>query len=321
MTEDVFWGSALTAVRRNGQYAADRASRRKSDTLAEMLDDDLVFAPGCFDCLSAAVLEGAGAQALFVSGAGLAASVAGLPDLGLLSLQEVTNAATNIVARSGLPVIVDGDNGFGNELNTARTVAAIGQLGAAAIMIEDQVFPKRCGHLAQKSVIDRRQFARKLKVALEICSEFNMLLIARTDSLSIGGIDEAMERSRMAHDLGAHLTFVDAPRDMADIEQIGGLPGHKMYNVASGSTTPSLPFRDLKDIGFGLIVDPAVSLYPVIDGIRKAFAAVVAEGSALPMTSFGMAPRDIFRAVGLDEWLDLENNVANDFRAVTSFSE
>jgi 2-methylisocitrate lyase-like PEP mutase family enzyme len=288
---------------------------RPGDALADQLNDGLVFAPGCYDCLSAAVLEGEGAPAIFVSGAGIAASSAGLPDLGLTSLTELLTSAGNIIARSAVPIIVDGDNGFGNELNTARTVEAIGRLGAAAVMIEDQVFPKRCGHLEQKAIVSRDEYERKLRVALDICDEFGMLLIARTDSLAVEGIEESAARVELAHDLGAHITFVDAPRDQSDVERIGGLPGMKMYNIATGSSTPSLPFRDLHDMGFNLVIEPCVSLYPAIDGIRRAYRSVVDAGSAAPLKSFGMKPRDIFESVGLNSWLEIDGAASRSARS------
>ena len=193
--------------------------RPSGDRLLHLLDRGLLFAPGCHDCLSAAVLERAGASALFVSGAGVSASAAGLPDLGLTTMSELTQVAGNIVGNADIPVIVDADTGFGNELNLTRTVRAIGRLGAAGLMIEDQTFPKRCGHLQDKRVIGRDGFAQRIETALAACAEFGMVLIARTDAIATNGIDEACDRAQLAHDLGAHVTFVDAPKSLDEVTQ------------------------------------------------------------------------------------------------------
>ncbi|GAB3774163.1 2-methylisocitrate lyase-like PEP mutase family enzyme [Nocardioides ginsengisegetis] len=287
---------------------------RPGDRILELLDYGFTFVPGCHDCLSAAVLERAGAQALFVSGAGVAASVAGLPDLGLTTSSELVQMAGSIVSNAKVPVLVDADTGFGNELNLTRAVRAIGRAGAGGLMIEDQSFPKRCGHLQDKRVVSRDDFALRVKTAVSLCAEFGMVLIARTDSLATDGVDEACARAKLAHDLGAHITFVDAPMTLGDVERIGKLPGRKMFNAATGSLTPQLSFDELDELGFSLVIDPCVSLYPTIDGIRRTFEDVDSARGFEPLTRFQMQPRDIFEQVGLDSWLAIDASARGDLR-------
>lgn len=272
-----------------------------------------MFVPGCYDCISSALLEEAGFPALFISGAGVSASVLGMPDLGLLSFHELAQAAGNIIRRSQVPVIVDADTGFGNELNTYRTVTELGALGAAAVVIEDQVSPKRCGHMSGKDVVTRSAFRGKIRAARRACDEYEMLLIARTDAIAVTGVDDALSRATDAADAGADITFVEAPRTLAEVRQVGTNPDAqwKLYNAATGGRSPALSVTELAAQGFSLVLEPAISLYPAIHGIRAAAKQVLHDQSSTSLLSFGMTPRDIFEAVGLAEWSALDDALGN----------
>jgi 2-methylisocitrate lyase-like PEP mutase family enzyme len=270
-----------------------------------MLEVESVVAPGCYDCLSAAVQERAGFGALFLSGAGVAASAAGLPDLGLLSFEELAHTARNVVNRARVPLIVDGDTGFGNELSVYRTVEELGQLGVAAVMIEDQTSPKRCGHLEGKDVIATHDYARKIAAAHEAAAGSGIRVIARTDALAVNGLDDAIERAIAAREAGADITFVEAMRSMDELAVVAErVPGFKMYAL-SGGHSPSPSFTELAALGYRLLVIPGAALVPAIQSMRATAEAMFASGTNEAVESHGMIPRDIFETVGLDQWLEL----------------
>jgi 2-methylisocitrate lyase-like PEP mutase family enzyme len=281
------------------------------DALAALMQDGPVLVPGCYDCLSAAVLERVGFPALFLSGAGVAASAAGLPDLGLTSLGELLTVAGNVIARAGVPVIVDADTGFGNELNATRTIEELGRRGAAAVTIEDQVFPKRCGHLGAKQVVAVDEFTAKIRAARRACDAAGMLLIARTDALGLHGVEDAVARGRAAVDAGAHVVFVEAPRTVEDVERIAaGVPGPKLYNLATGGVSPALPIDSLGRLGFDLVIEPGAALMPAVSAIRAAGAEILQTRTGAPLERIGLTPPDVFEEVGLSEWLRREAELA-----------
>lgn len=263
------------------------------------------MAGGVYDGLSAAVVEQAGFGALALSGAGVAAA-AGLPDLGLLSFGELMTAARTVIAGAGVPVLVDADTGFGNELNVARTCGELAAAGAGGVMIEDQTFPKRCGHLTGKAVVPAGEFESKLRAARRALGP-EPVLVARTDALAVDGLDDAVERCLRALDAGADVTFVEAPPDLAAAQEVAArVPGVKLYNLATGGRSPSLPFDELEGLGYGLVVVPGVALMPALRAIKDAAAAVLASGSDSPLAGYGVSPRAIFETVGLDRWLAID---------------
>jgi 2-methylisocitrate lyase-like PEP mutase family enzyme len=264
-----------------------------------------VFAGGCYDCLSAAVLERAGFPTLFVSGAGLSASVLGMPDLGLLSLEEVVRAGRAIASRTELPVVVDADTGFGNELNVTRLIQELVAGGVAGVMLEDQVSPKRCGHLEGKEIIEFDEYVRKIRAASRARGDSGMLIIARTDSLAIAGMDEAIRRMEAAVEAGADICFVEAPRTLEEIHEIAERsPGWSMFGL-TGGMVPSLDREELRTLGFEYITFPGVALMPMISEVGRAARAVLDAGSHAPLEQYHMVPRDIFETVGLSQWLEL----------------
>lgn len=271
---------------------------------------------GCYDGLSAAVLESAGFPALFLSGAGVSASAVGLPDLGLVSMEELVSVARRVVARSDVPVLVDADTGFGNELNVTRTVRELVDAGVAAIMLEDQVAPKRCGHLAGKSVVDRETFIRRIAAASIARGDSGVLIIARTDALAIGGMAEALARMEDAVAYGADLTFIEAPTTVDEIRTIGReSAGTPIFGLAGGKV-PSLPVDELYGLGFPLISYPGIAMMPMISEVTRAAKAVLAAGGHGPLDDYRMTPRDIFEAVGLNDWLALEARLGGDLDAL-----
>lgn len=278
--------------------------------LTDLLDEGQVVMGGAYDCISAAVCESAGFPVLMLGGAGLSASFLGLPDLGLLSIGDLIPIVGNIVSSVKIPVVVDIDTGYGNELNVTRTCERLAMTGVAAVHLEDQTFPKRCGHMAGKTVIDRTAYLSKVRVAVRALEGTGTQLIARTDSYGTHGLEEAIARCNGALELGADITFAEAPTTRQDIEKLGRtVPGHKMFNLATGGNSPSLTMAELAELDFTLVSVPGVTFMPAIAAMKETAAAVLREGSDAPVAKFNMGPKDLFETVGLQRWLAIEEDV------------
>ena len=223
-------------------------------TLRELLEKGPVLAPCVYDGFSAKVVEQIGFQAMCLSGGNLAMSLLGVPDIGLVSFGELLDAVRRITNYSKLPMIVDIDTGFGNELNVIRTCERIANAGAMAVHLEDQVNPKRCGHMSGKEVISREEYVSKLKAAKYALEGTDCMLIARTDSYSVLGVEEAIWRNKAAYDLGADVSFTEGTRTMKDIERIAKeVPGLKMFGMNSMGASPKVTFKELTDFGYQLV--------------------------------------------------------------------
>lgn len=214
--------------------------------------------PGCYDTLSAMLLERAGFPAVFMSGYGIAASMLGSPDIGLTSLVETSLMTKNITGAIHVPLVVDADNGYGDEDNVVRTVYELERAGAAAMILEDQVFPKRCGHAAGKAIIPLDKYMRKLDCALE-ARRTSMVIVARTDATTM---DEGIARAKRFHAAGADVTLVDGLPSVDALRRVGQeVPGHKVINLIHGGKTPLLPSRELHALGFKIVLYSTPALY------------------------------------------------------------
>ncbi len=236
---------------------------RSINGMAERFRDLLASAegielPGCYDTLSATILERVGFKAVFLSGYGVAASLLGNPDIGLTSLVETSLMTKNVSSALRIPLVVDADNGYGNEDNVVRTVSELEHAGAAAMILEDQVFPKRCGHAGGKQVIPLDQYIRKLECALK-ARQTPMCVVARTDAASI---DEGILRAKAFHAAGADVLLIDGLPSHDALERVGSqVPGHKVINLIHGGKTPLLPSRLLHDLGFKIVLYSTPALY------------------------------------------------------------
>ncbi len=230
-----------------------------ADRLRELLASPAgIELPGCYDALSAMILERAGFPAVFMSGYGIAASLLGNPDIGLTSLVETAAMTRNITAALHVPLVVDADNGYGDEDNVVRTVYELERAGAAAMILEDQVFPKRCGHAAGKSIIPLDKYMRKLDCALA-ARQTSMVVVARTDATSM---DEGIARARRFHAAGADVTLVDGLPSVEALRRVGEeVPGHKVINLIHGGKTPLLPSQQLHELGFKIVLYSTPALY------------------------------------------------------------
>jgi 2,3-dimethylmalate lyase len=214
--------------------------------------------PGCYDVLSAAILEHVGFKAVFLSGYGVAASLLGNPDIGLTTLLETSLMTKNVSSALHVPLVVDADNGYGNEDNVVRTVSELEHSGAAAMILEDQVFPKRCGHAGGKKVIPLDQYMRKLECALK-ARQTAMCVVARTDAATI---DEGILRAKQFHAAGADVLLIDGLPSHEALERVGAeVPGHKIINLIHGGKTPLLPSRVLHELGFKIVLYSTPALY------------------------------------------------------------
>ncbi len=236
--------------------------------------------PGVYDALTCRIATRAGFDVLFVSGYSVSASRLGMPDYGYLTQTEIADAAASICRNTDAPVIVDADTGYGNPLNTIRTARLLEQAGAAGIFLEDQVWPKKCGHFAGKQVVERWDWLSKLQAVVDLRSEgVDLFLVARTDALAVLGIDEAITRACMARDLGADAVFVEAPRTIEDLELVAAkVEGVvRVANMIEGGRTPLLSAAELHDLGYDLIVTPLAALFAAARAVENALGILRSE--------------------------------------------
>lgn len=251
--------------------------------LRQQLSENIVVAPGAYDGLSARLVAAAGFSAVYASG-GAIARAAGYPDIGLLSFTEVMDRVEKIVDASGLPVVADADTGFGGSANVERTVRMMERAGVAAFHIEDQSFPKRCGHLDDKSLVDAGEMARKVHIARQTLADADTLVIARTDAIAVEGFDAAIARAELYLKAGADMIFVEAPETLAQIRAIADrLPGLKLINMFYGGKTPLVPLPDLAAMGFRLAIIPSDLQRAAIHAMQETLRAIRLTGDSSAM--------------------------------------
>ncbi|MBB3049206.1 carboxyvinyl-carboxyphosphonate phosphorylmutase [Prauserella isguenensis] len=266
-------------------------------------------APGAYDALSARLVEQAGFDIVYMTGFGTTASLIGRPDVGLLSGAEMVDNATRIVSAVDVPVIADADTGYGNAINVVRTVRAYEQAGVAGVHLEDQVMPKKCGHMSGKAVIPTDEMAGKIRAAAEARRDPDFVLIARTDAAAVHGLDDAIARARAYADAGADVLFVEAPTSEEGIETVarelrGVAP--LVFNWAEGGRTPPLSLERIGELGFSLVIFPIGTLLAATVGMRSLLATVKAEGT--PTSALGELPSfgEFTDLIGLPEIGELE---------------
>ncbi|MGY1836150.1 oxaloacetate decarboxylase [Blastococcus sp. SYSU DS0510] len=278
--------------------------------LRELLDGpEPLIAPGAYDALSARLVEQAGFGAVYMTGFGTTASLIGRPDVGLLTGAEMVDNARRIVAAVDLPVIADADTGYGNAVNVVRTVQLYEQAGVAALQLEDQVSPKKCGHMSGKAVIPTEEMAGKIRAAVAARRDPDLLVIARTDAVAVSGVEDAIARARAFAEAGADVLFVEAPTSAEDIARVaeelrGTAP--LLFNWAEGGRTPPLTYQRIAELGFSLVLYPIGTLLAATAGMRSLLDVLKRDGvptSALDaLPSFG----EFTDLVGLPEIQELE---------------
>jgi 2-methylisocitrate lyase-like PEP mutase family enzyme len=239
-----------------------------------------VLLPGAANALAARVIAASGFEAVYITGAGIANTALGVPDLGLVTLTELVDHVAPISDAVTLPLVVDADTGFGNALNLRRAVRLLERAGANAIQIEDQVFPKRCGHFEGKAVIAAAAMVQKIKAAVDARHDADLLIIARTDARAVEGLDAAIDRAAAYREAGADILFVEAPQSITELEAIPArLPGPHLANIVFGGKTPALPRERLAAMGFSGIVYANAALQAAVAGMSRVLRHLAATGS------------------------------------------
>lgn len=267
-----------------------------------------VLAPGVYDALGARLVEEAGFDAVYMTGFGTAASLLGRPDVGLVTMSEMVDNARRIARACSLPVVADADTGYGNAINVVRTVQDYEQAGVAGIHIEDQVSPKRCGHMEGKQVVPRDEMVTKIRAAVAARDDADFVVIARTDARAVEGLAGALDRARRYRDAGADVLFVEAATSEAEIETVATELHDTplLFNWAEGGKTPPVPYDRLRELGFRIVIFPLSILLTVMTSARRALAEIRTAGTPIPIMD--QLPRfaEFLEFIGLPEIGDLE---------------
>jgi len=269
----------------------------------------IVVAPGAYDGISAKAIEQAGFGAAYMTGAGVSASVIGQADIGLTTMTEMVTAAKNIASTLSIPLICDADTGYGNPLNTIRTVHEYEMAGVAAIQLEDQQAPKRCGHLSGKVLVSAGEFFQKIRAAAAEKYNKDTVIIARTDSRAVEGFDAAVERSKMYIDAGADVLFFEAPQSRDEVELVGKIFGSQiplLSNQVFGGRTPSLTAEELSQMGYKIVIFPSTLPYAACIYLRKMADRLMELGTDANLIEGGMNAIDMFKIMGIESWFELE---------------
>jgi 2-methylisocitrate lyase-like PEP mutase family enzyme len=279
----------------------------KAKQLRELLaGDELIVAPGVYDGVSAALVSKLGFSAAYMTGAGVVASAYGLPDIGLATLTEMADRARVISGLLEIPLIADADTGYGSPINVIRTVREYERAGVAAIQLEDQTFPKRCGHLAGKEVVSADEFARTLTAAVDARNDPDTVIVARTDARAPLGLDEAIDRANRYAEIGAEVIFVEAPRSEEEIERIAAeVSAPLLLNLVPGGLTPELDHGRLAELGYRIAIYPGAMVMAVVPAAIEALSRL--RGRSLGEEHVP-GPEAFFDLFGLTAWQELGNS-------------
>jgi 2-methylisocitrate lyase-like PEP mutase family enzyme len=270
-----------------------------------LAEPGLTVLPGVYDALSATLVQRNGFPGAYMSGAAVAMTLGGVPDLGLLTMTEMATQAAHLAGVLSGPLVADADTGFGNALNVQRTVVEYERAGVAGLHIEDQTYPKRCGHLSGKSVIPSEEFVDKIKAAVEARTDADLVLIARTDACGPLGFAEAIRRANTYLDAGADLIFVEAPQTIDEISSIPAeVGGPVMFNIVENGSSPHVELEQLAAWGYRLAIRPLALITPVVRAVLRALAEM---DPPTPLEAVISSPGDLFETVNLDAWLEVGN--------------
>jgi 2-methylisocitrate lyase-like PEP mutase family enzyme len=270
-----------------------------------LAEQDPLLVPIAHDALSARLIEQAGFKAYSVGGFALAGFRYGLPDVGLVSFGEFADGVRDIMRGSGLPLIVDGDDGYGDVKNVTRTVETYEAMGAAGLVLEDQTNPKRCGHMAGKRVVSLQLASRKLEAALAARRHPRFFIVGRTDARAVNGLDDAIARARRFAEIGADAVVVEAPQSLEELKRIGGSIDHVQFaNMAEAGRTPIVPPAQLKAMGFSIIVYPGTLMLRVIKTMQEALEDLKAGTLQLPAGTLDFA--QLTELLGLAKWRSID---------------
>ncbi len=262
--------------------------------------------PGAYDCVSAKLVERAGFQAVYMTGYGTSASRLGLPDLGFAGLCEMADHARNMASAVSIPLIADADTGYGNALNVRRTVQMYEAAGVAALHLEDQALPKRCGHLAGKQVVPLEEFRQKIRAAVEARTDPDLLIIARTDAIAVTGFDDALRRGEAAVAAGADILFVEAPTSEQQIETVAkAFDTPLLFNYAPGGRSPLLPFKRLREMEYAIILLPVDTLFVAVKAMQRFLAGLRETDDVLTFADRYISFAEFNDLIGVTEQMSL----------------
>jgi methylisocitrate lyase len=282
---------------------------RRTTRLRQLLQGTgIVMAPGAFNPLSALLVEQAGFPAVYITGAGLASNLLGVPDIGLVSMAEVLETARHIVQVTGVPAICDVDTGFGNAVNVIRTVREFEAAGLAAIQLEDQVMPKKCGHTEGKQLIPKAEMVQKIKAAADTRQDPDFVLIARTDAIAVTGLEDAMDRANAYREAGADVLFVEAPRTVEEMRRITReVSGVHLVNVVEGGgKTPVLRAEEYREIGYRLAIYPIAPWTASIKAMQEVLGVLRSDGVTSRYADRMVTFQEMFEIVGRSRYAALE---------------
>jgi 2-methylisocitrate lyase-like PEP mutase family enzyme len=280
---------------------------RASDLRQLLTGDGLVIAPGAYDGLTAHLVELTGFPVVYATGAGISNSQLGLADVGLLTMNEMLEQVRKMTGAVKIPVICDIDTGYGNAVNLYRTVQEFIRAGAAAVQIEDQIFPKRCGHFEGKQLIPFDESVQKVRAAVEARGQDHLVIIARTDAIAVEGVPEALRRAKAYHESGADALFVEAPRTGDELAEIGrSLPGIKIANIVEGGRTPIMPAATLTEMGFKIAIYANLVLRSSVKAIQASLEHLRANGDTNAIVNRMITMEERARVTQKDFWDSLE---------------
>ncbi|MEH6995027.1 oxaloacetate decarboxylase [Neobacillus drentensis] len=263
--------------------------------------------PGAYDAMSAKLIEETGFKAIYATGAGISNAQLGWADVGLTSLKEVVDIVARMADVTNIPIVVDGDTGFGNAINVIRTVKEFERAGVAAIQMEDQVSPKKCGHFNGKEVISKEEMVGKIKAALDARKDENLAIMARTDAIAVNGVEDAIDRAFAYYEAGAGIIFVEAPNTVEELRQITsslkGIP--QVINLVEGGKTPLISLKEAEEIGFKIMLCANTALRSAIKGITESLRILKEEGSQenlLPLICTWEERQSLFKLGQIKEW-------------------
>lgn len=286
----------------------------RTTTLKHMIaGSELAVMPGVADALNARLVAAEGFDAIYMTGAGTSASRLGMPDVGLLTMSEMADNASRIADASGLPLLADADTGWGGPLNVRRTVQAYERAGVAGLHIEDQDWPKRCGHLAGKSVIPLEDMVQKIKAAVDARVDDDFQIVARTDALAVEGWQAMLDRAHAFQEAGADVLFLEA---MTELDQLTEAPKlfekPLLYNMASSGKTPFLPTEKIQELGFGCVIYPNFVVLAAIPAIRRTLKHLKETGDVAALVKDIVSFKEFFDLMGMDEVKALEARYVSD---------
>lgn len=269
---------------------------------------EILVAPGAYDVFSAKMIEKIGFKTVYMTGYGTSASILGKPDVGLLSMTEMSKRAGDIAKAVNVPVIADADTGYGNPLNVRRTVMEYERGGVAGIQLEDQVFPKKCGHMMGRKIIPKEEMVQKIKAACDVREDKDFVIIARTDARTNYGLDEAIARGKAYQEAGADLIFIESPESIEEMQKINSefskIP--TLANMVEGGRSPNLTIDELEKLGFSIVIFSTGPLYSATKGVKDYLTELKTKGTTSSRINKMISFKEFNELIGLQDYLDLE---------------